>query len=109
MPLGATIITSGQLAALDSKWRSNRASIDSIQAHIIKTVDFEEITRWSLRERKDSLISDGKAVNKSNQNKDSYWINMDLFTTESTLNFSHGFLPNTFAAAHADLSSWPKI
>ena len=44
-----------------------------------------------------SLISDGKVVNKSNGNKDSYWINLNLvdITNESALNLSHDFLPNT--------------
>ena len=46
-------MTSGQLSALDShifaiiaelKQQSKRADIDSIHAHIIKTVDFEDIT-----------------------------------------------------------------
>ena len=44
-----------------------------------------------------SLNSDGKVVNKSNRNKDSYWINLNLvdITNESALNLSHDFLPNT--------------
>ena len=42
-----------------------------------------------------SLISDGKVVNKSNGNKDSYWINLNWvdITNESALNLN--FLPNT--------------
>ena len=72
----------------------------------MKTIDFEEITKGNLQERMNSLISDGKVINKSNRNKDSYWINLDLadITTESTLNFSHGFLPNTSTATHVELS-----
>ena len=44
-----------------------------------------------------SLISGGKVVNKSNQNKESYSINLDLvdITNVSTLNLSHKVLPNT--------------
>ena len=40
-----------------------------------------------------SLISDDKVVNKSNGNKDSYWINLNLvdITNESALNLN--FLP----------------
>ena len=36
-----------------------------------------------------NLISDGKIIDKTNQNKDFYWINLDLvdITPESTLNF----------------------
>ena len=104
-------MTSGQLSALDSnifviiaKWKqqSKRADIGSIHAHIIKTVDFEDITKGNLQERMNSLISDGKMVNKSNRNKDSCWLNLDLtdITNESTLNLSDNFLPNTPSAAH---------
>ena len=113
------IMTSGQLSALDShiftiiaklKQQSKRADIDSIHAHIIKTVDFEDIARGNLQERMNSLIFDGKVGNKSNRNKNSYWINLDLvdITNESNLNLSHNFLPKTFTAAHVNLLSSPK-
>ena len=109
-------MTSGQLAALDSnifpiiaklKRQSKRADIDSVHAHVIKTLDFEKITNRNLQERINSLISSGKVVNRSNRNKDSYWINLDLAgtTNESTLNLSHHFLPNTPTAAHVNLLS----
>ena len=54
MSLVATTLKYGQLGLLDSdilpiipklKRQSKRADIDSIHAHIIKTVDFEEITK----------------------------------------------------------------
>ena len=53
-----------------------------------------------------NLISDGKTINKSNRNKDPYWINLGLvdITTESALNFSHNFSNSTPTAAHVDLS-----
>ena len=75
------IMSSGQLSALDShifsiiaklKQQSKRPNIGSIHAHIIKTIDFEEITKGNLQERMNSLIFDGKIVNKSNRNRDSY-------------------------------------
>ena len=75
------IMTSGQLAALDSnifaiitklKQQPKRTDIDSIHANIIKPVDFEEITIGNFQERMNNLISDGKVINKSNQNKVSY-------------------------------------
>ena len=111
-------MTSGQLSVLDShifaiiaklKQQSKSADIDSIHAHIVKAVDFEDITKGNLQERINSLLSDGKVVNKSNRNKDFYWINLDLvgITNESTLNLSHNFLPNTPTAVHVDLSSSP--
>ena len=86
MPLAVTIMTSGQLASLDSnifpiiaklKRQPKRADIDSVHAHVIKTLDFEKITNRNLQERINSLISNGKVVNRSNRNKDSYWINLD--------------------------------
>ena len=74
-------MTSGQRAALGSnifaiiaklKRQPKRTDIDSIHAHIIKTVDFEEITKGNFQERMNNLISDSKVINKSNQNKVSY-------------------------------------
>ena len=56
--LAATIMTSGQIAPLDSnifamtaklKRKSKRADINSIHAHAIKTVDFDEITKHSRK------------------------------------------------------------
>ena len=86
-----------------------RADISSIHAQILKAVDFENITRGDLEEITNSLISNGKVVNRSNQNKGSYWINLDLvdITNESTLNLSHNFLPNTPSATHVELLSSP--
>ena len=77
--------------------------------HIIKTVDFEDITKENLPERLNSPISDDKVVNKLTRNNDSYWINLDLvdITNESTLNLSHTFLPDTPTAAHVDFLSLP--
>lgn len=104
-------MNSGQPAALDRniftiiatlKRQSKRVDINSIHTNIIKTVDFEEVAT-------NSLISDGKHINKSNRNKDSDRISLDLaeITTESTLKFSHVFLPNTPTAVHVDLLSSP--
>ena len=56
-----------------------------------------------------SLISNGKVVNKLNRKKDSYWINLELvnITDESTLNLFHNVLPNTPNASHVKLLSSP--
>ena len=78
MSLVATTLKYGRLGLLDGdilpiipklKRQSKRADIDSIHAHIIKTVDFEEITKGNLQERMNSLISDGKVINKSTKTK----------------------------------------
>ena len=72
---------SRQLSALDShifaiiaklKQQSKRSYIDSIHVHVIKPVDFEDITKGNLQVRMNSLISNGKVVSKSNRIKDSY-------------------------------------
>ena len=71
-------MSSGQLSALDSHIFSiiaklkQQSNIGSIHAHIIKTIGFEEITKGNLQERMNSLIFDGKIVNKSNRNRDSH-------------------------------------
>ena len=76
----------GPLDALDSnifaiiaklKRQSKRADIKCINAHIIKTIDFEEISKGNLQERMNNLIYDGKVMYKINQNQDSYWMNFD--------------------------------
>ena len=109
------MITSGQhiifVIIAKLKRQSKPTDIDSIHAHVIKTVDFEEITEGNLQERMNSLISDGKVINRSNRNKYSYWINLDLvdITTASTLNFFHDFLPITPTVAHFGLLSSPTI
>ena len=70
-------------------------------------MDFEEITKGNFQERINSVISDGKVINKLNRNKDSHWINVELvdITADSTLNIFHAFLPNT--AARVDLLCSP--
>ena len=67
----------------------------------------KRLLKGNLQERINSLISDGKHINKWNRNKDSDRISLDLpeITTESTLKFSHGFLHNTPTAVHVDLLS----
>ena len=76
----------------------------TVSTHILEKTDFKDITKGNLQERMNSHISDGKVVNKSNRNKDSYWINRDLvdIINKSTLNLSHNFSSNTPTAAHAD-------
>ena len=74
-----------------------KCSIDSIHAKIIKTLDFEKTIKRNLQERIADLISDGKVMNNMNQNKDIYWIDLELvnITVESTLNSLHGFILST--------------
>ena len=60
----------------------NRANAHSIHKQIIKTVDFENITEEFLGDRIQTLITDGKIINKMNRNADSYHVNEEDINTE---------------------------
>ena len=61
----------------------NRADVNSIQKQIIKSVDFESITKEFLDDRTGTIITDGKIINKINRNPDSYYLNEKDINTES--------------------------
>ena len=42
---------------------NNRADVNSIHKHIIKIVDFEDVTKECLDDRIHTLIMDGKIIN----------------------------------------------
>ena len=54
---------------------NNRADVGSIHKQITKTVDFENITKEFLDDRIHTLITDGKIMNKTNLNANSYYMN----------------------------------
>ena len=60
---------------LQIRKNNNRADVNSIHKHIIKIVDFEDVTKEYLDERIHTLITDGKIINKINRNADSYYVN----------------------------------
>ena len=68
--------------------KNNRADLDSIYKEIVKSLDFEHVTKEFLDDRIHKSINDGKIINKINRNADSYYVNSELFDLE-TLN-----LPN---------------
>ena len=73
----------------------NRADVDSIHKQIIKTVDFENITKEFLDDRIHTLITDGKIINKINSNTDSYYANEKDIDTESlNLQSTSPFIPD---------------
>ena len=73
----------------------NRADVDSIHKKIIKTVDFENITKEFLDDRMHTLITDGKIINKINRNTDSYYANEKDIDTESlNLQNTSPFIPD---------------
>ena len=45
---------------LQIRKNNNRADLNSIHEHIIKIVDFEDVTKEYLDERSHTLITDGK-------------------------------------------------
>ena len=62
---------------------NDRADIDNIHKQIIKTANFEKITKEFLGDRIHTLITDGKIINKINCNADSYYVNEKEIKTES--------------------------
>ena len=62
---------------------NNRADIDSIYKHIIKTNDFEDVAKEFLDDRIHTLINDEKITNKRNPNDDTYYVNTDLADTRA--------------------------
>ena len=66
---------------LQIRRKNNRADIDSIYKQIIKTIDFEDVTKF-LDGRINILINDEKIINKyRNRNADSYYVNKELVDT----------------------------
>ena len=68
--------------------KNNRADLDSIYKEIVKSLDFEHVTKEFLDDRIHTLINDGKIINKINRNADSYYVNSELIDLE-TLNLSN--------------------
>ena len=54
----------------DLKKNRKRADISSVHKEVIKTIEFNDITKEYLRERIDTLILDKKIINKLNRNLD---------------------------------------
>ena len=67
--------------------KNNRTDLDSIYKEIVKSLDFEHVTKEFLDDRIHTLINDGK-INKINRNADSYYVNSELIDLE-TLNLSN--------------------
>ena len=67
--------------------KNNRPDLDSIYKEIVKSLDFEHVTKEFLDDRIHILINYGK-INKINRNADSYYINPELIDLE-TLNLSN--------------------
>ena len=55
-----------------------RANLDKIYNELIKTINFENASREHLHDRINELIIQGKIVNKTNINDDSYSVNESI-------------------------------
>ena len=62
----------------DLKKNRKRADISSVHKEVIKTIEFNDITKEYLRERIDTLILDKKVINKLNRNLDSFSISNEI-------------------------------
>ena len=61
---------------------NNRGDRDSTYKEIIKSIDFEDVTKEFLDDRIHTLINYGKIINKLNRNADSYYANSNLIDLE---------------------------
>ena len=71
------------------KRQRKRADTESIHNHLIKILPFQNTLKEALLERIDFLTTQGKIVNKINQNKDSFWVNEDLVDMNCQLSISN--------------------
>ena len=60
---------------LEIRKNQNQADVDNTHKQIIKTADFDNITKEVLADRIHTLIINGKVVNKINRNYDSFYVN----------------------------------
>ena len=60
---------------LEIRKNQNQADVDNTHKQIVKTADFDNITKEVLADRIHTLIIDGKVVNKINRNYDLFYVN----------------------------------
>ena len=85
--------TTSELNALDHciysvidriRGQNKRADRKSVHKEIIKTIDFEKISKSFLDDRINMLIQNDKIINKLNRNKDSFCIADNDFNSSIT-------------------------
>ena len=64
--------------------KNERTDRNSVHKEIIKTSDFEKITKTFSKDRINMLIQNGKIVNRLNRNKDSFRISDNDFNSSIT-------------------------
>ena len=60
------------------KNQNKQADIDSIHKQLIETTSMQDLTKEDLLKKVHDLETEGKIVNKLNQNKDSFHIRKDI-------------------------------
>ena len=59
----------------DLRGKHKRADCESIHKEIVKVADFSKISKEDLMNRINTLLIDGKTLNKRNRNLNSYYVN----------------------------------
>ena len=59
------------------KKQHQRAEIERIFGEVTKTIDFQDLSKNSVRDRVDCLLNSIKIINKKNRNQDSFFLNED--------------------------------
>ena len=115
-----TMTTTSKLNALDHsiysainsiRGQNKRADRNSVHKEIIKTIDFEKISKSFLDDRINMLIQNGKIINKLNRNKDSFRIADNDFSSSitdelpMTQNYPLFLFTPSFSASHNQSTS----
>ena len=108
------------------KKQHQRADIERIFGEVTKTIDFQDLSKNSVRDRVDCLLNSKKIINKKNRNQDSFFLNEDSidmsildmipYTQHSPTNhpidtpdiFLEDFDSTPFINTQKDLSETPK-
>ena len=99
----------------DLKKNRKRADISSVHKEVIKTIEFNDITKEYLRERIDTLILDKKVINKLNRNLDSFSVSNEISsggddiepTNDDYSNFSIVNSQNNTSSKHPTIYQTP--
>ena len=68
---------------LRTRKNNNWADLDRIYKEIKKSLGIEDVTKEFIDDRIHALTTDGKIINKLNQNADSYYVNSELVDLET--------------------------
>ena len=86
------------------KSHNKRADIDSIHKQLVKTTSMQELTEENLLKKVHDLETEGKIVNKLNQNKDSFHVSKDIVDA-----FAENIIEKTRIIFHDSFFETPTI